>query len=146
VLQEISIAANEYAALIDYLSGQLPYEGCAALIGFGGGTDGPLRIVRIRPLANVAPDNRRGRFVADPREWTTLLFEAPTDGARLLGLAHSHPSAAPAPSAEDAGTLWHTLPTHWIVSFTAPARPVVRAYQIRPCLPAREQSLRIVHG
>lgn len=81
-------------------SAAAPAEGCALLLGSGGHD---WHLLRIWPALNSWPDpqERERRFSLDPREQLLAQRWARERGLQVLGAAHSHPAAAPHPSATD---------------------------------------------
>jgi proteasome lid subunit RPN8/RPN11 len=108
---QIRIGRQALTVLQRVLSAAAPEEGCALLLGEqGAGGDGggegqgdPWRLRWIWPCRNVwePPDERTRRFAIDPREQLLAQKWARSRGLLVLGTAHSHPTAAPVPSATD---------------------------------------------
>jgi len=78
-----------------------PLEGCALLLGRRHGTDLELR--RIWPCCNrwQPAEQRRQRFLLDPREQLQAQRWARQRDLLVLGAAHSHPTGPAVPSATD---------------------------------------------
>ena len=68
-----------------------PYEGCGLLLGRV--EDGVNVVERIRPMANVWPDQeeKRERFRIDEGEWVSAEMEAANQDLDIIGIFHSHP-------------------------------------------------------
>lgn len=80
-----------------------PREGCAVLLGRIG--DGDRVVERIEEARNRWPD-RDDRYLVDPGTLRRLMDAEAEGGARILGFAHSHPDAEPAPSETDRELAW----------------------------------------
>ncbi|MEI7027470.1 Mov34/MPN/PAD-1 family protein [Paenibacillus sp. y28] len=108
---------------------QLPYEACGALFGRRA-ADGWL-LTGWRGINNAAV-NPEEQFTLDPLQWVPLVMKQsvcmPGD-EQLLGVFHTHPAAAPIPSAADLQTTWHALPCHAIISFCSPGKPLAAFYR-----------------
>ncbi len=108
---EIRIGRQVLTVLQRVLAGAAPEEGCALLlgeIGPGGDAGGDRQsdvwwLRRIWPCRNVWEPvaERSRRFAIDPREQLLAQKWARNRGLLVLGTAHSHPKAAPVPSATD---------------------------------------------
>ncbi|WP_159881322.1 Mov34/MPN/PAD-1 family protein [Paenibacillus puerhi] len=109
----ISIQRAALQALLDHCNSSLPYEGCGLLFGYV--TDRP-QITSFVPVDNVASEPRHA-FRMSPQQLISALYNQPPGNGTLLGVAHSHPAGPAVPSADDLESHWHTLPSHWIVSF-----------------------------
>ncbi|NHN31243.1 Mov34/MPN/PAD-1 family protein [Paenibacillus agricola] len=68
------------------------------------------------------------QFSMDPVSLIPILTSKIGSGLEVVGIVHSHPTAAAIPSHEDLLTSWHQLPSHWIVSLQQPT-PYIAAYQ-----------------
>lgn len=80
-----------------------PSEGCGILLGKLHG-DG--RVVHRACPATNRWDGRRDRYRVDPELLARLLAEEDAGADRVLGFFHSHPDAAPVPSATDLDHAW----------------------------------------
>lgn len=81
-----------------------PDEACGLLLGTIS-NDGSVRVRQVVVVPNVAPERAR-RYVIEPRvllEWDRA---AQTSGWSIVGFFHTHPNAAPRPSATDAALAW----------------------------------------
>ena len=78
-----------------------PLEGCALLLGRRRNTD--LELERIWPCCNSwqPPEQRRERFLLDPREQLQAQRWARERDLQVLGAAHSHPTSPAVPSSTD---------------------------------------------
>ncbi len=92
-----------------------PAECCGALIGLAtAGRDAAepataahtdsVRVARVLPARNVAPDDRH--YVLAPEDVLRAEAEAVEVGLEVVGYYHSHPASAPLPSATDVETAW----------------------------------------
>jgi len=82
---------------------RFPEEACGLLVG--GQSAGAIAVAAVYESANVA-DDRRARFEVDPGLRLRLQRQARADGARVVGLFHSHPNGAPVPSETDRASIW----------------------------------------
>jgi len=124
--QHIYIPKHVYGEMIAYCASQLPHEACGILIGEI--VEDAASIHSFSPLLNV-DSNPRHRFTIDQAEWTRHLFRLAAKSKSIIGLVHSHPSSAPTPSSADLATEWHTICSHWIISYIEPCTPAVAAYR-----------------
>ena len=76
-------------------------EGCALLLGRRHDTE--LQLERIWPCCNSwqPPEQRRERFLLDPREQLQAQRWARERDLQVLGAAHSHPTSPAVPSSTD---------------------------------------------
>ncbi len=92
-----------------------PADCCGALIGLVAGEQpagepaegaqaGSVRIARVLPARNVAPDDRH--YIMAPEDVLRAEAEAVEVGLEVVGFYHSHPVSAPEPSATDVETAW----------------------------------------
>ncbi|SDC22625.1 Proteasome lid subunit RPN8/RPN11, contains Jab1/MPN metalloenzyme (JAMM) motif [Paenibacillus sp. UNCCL117] len=133
----ISIRQSVLRQLQHYCCDKLPLESCGLLFGaqaVAGEAAGTPLITRFVPIDNIAEDPKR-RFVMQPQQLISALYNQTRggdDGDALLGIAHAHPAGAAVPSREDLASLWHTLPSHWILSAAGHQEgspPQLRAYR-----------------
>lgn len=85
------------------LEAAYPAEGCGVLLGRV--EDGARVVERAEPAANRRED-RNDRYLVDPGTLRRLLEAEDRGGPRVLGFYHSHPDAAPRPSATDRAHAW----------------------------------------
>jgi [CysO sulfur-carrier protein]-S-L-cysteine hydrolase len=121
----VHIQAELYEKLLQHAKSALPNEACGIIIG-NSDTE-RVTAETFVPLRNHSSDPQR-HFEISPLEMITHLAN---DHHQIVGLFHSHPTAPPIPSKEDSETLWHTIPTHWIVSLQSPSRPELQIYEIK---------------
>lgn len=93
----IGVAARERLAALA-LAGY-PEEACGLLLGAAD------RVSEVWLLRNAAADRRR-HFQFDALEYMQAERLADSAGLRVLGVWHSHPDAAPEPSAMDKQEAW----------------------------------------
>ena len=112
-------------ALLEHCLAGLPNEACGYLVG----DPETGRVDRFVPITNAAASPTRFRF--EPHEQLAAEQAIDAAGEQVVGIAHSHPTGEPVPSAIDVadatqfdpfGTLLHVL--------VSPQRSEVRAYRI----------------
>lgn len=96
-----------------------PEECCGVLLGSDGGT--APRVEVVRELSNVHDDERRRRFLIDPRDYLAAEREARERGLVVLGFYHSHPDHPPEPSTFDRVHAWPNL--HYVIVGVAAGEP-----------------------
>lgn len=100
----LALTAAVAAALHRHAAAAYPAECCGFLLGPGQG----MLIDEAVPSANLAPDGGLDAFELDSALHLALQRRARDAGRRLIGFYHSHPGAAPIPSARDlAGAFDH---------------------------------------
>ncbi len=88
-----------------------PEECCGALLGR---SEGALaRVERALAIDNAREEQRRRRFLVDPRDYLAAEREARASGLELLGFYHSHPDHPPQPSEVDRLHAWPNL--HYVI-------------------------------
>lgn len=132
-----------YTNLIMHSSYKFPEEACGFILG-GQSQDinGELQALAFIPLRNCASDPRN-HFEINPKEMIPYLMDNKNP---VIGLFHSHPSAPPVPSHEDLQTLWHAIPTYWILSLQHPKQPELQLYQIKKATQTTYHKLPFVIG
>jgi proteasome lid subunit RPN8/RPN11 len=73
----------------------------------------PPRIELLREIQNVHEEERRRRFLIDPRQFLAAEKEARTRGLAVLGVYHSHPDHPAQPSEHDRQHAWPNL--HYVI-------------------------------
>jgi proteasome lid subunit RPN8/RPN11 len=96
-----------------------PEECCGVLLGRNGST--APRVEVVREFANVHEDERRRRFLIDPRDYLAAEREARERGLVVLGFYHSHPDHPPEPSTFDRVHAWPNL--HYLIVGVAAGVP-----------------------
>lgn len=114
-----------YNQILSHCMVHLPSEACGVLLGIQDVTK--IVIERFIPLSNVSMHPKSG-FEIDHLAWTRLLFESRTHDQHIIGIIHSHPDSHAIPSSADLQTLWHTIPTHWILSCINKGSPILKAF------------------
>ena len=135
----VRIRTELYDQLVQYCASKLPHEACGLIIGSNGDSAQASSFV---PIRNCAADPRR-HFAMSPQEMIPWLTDAANP---VIGIFHSHPAAPPIPSEADMETLWHTIPTHWILSLQSPLKPELQIHQIKKAPLASARKLSFVIG
>lgn len=94
-----------------------PMEACGFLLGTTELSE--IHVKVFEPIPNHSK-NPAIHFSMHPAQMIPLLMNNLPGGYHVVGILHSHPSAASTPSHEDLLTLWHNIPSHWIVSLQQP--------------------------
>ena len=83
-----------------------PDEVCGFLLGTQG--DGDKVVREVRPVANVweETEQRRRRFLIEPRDFLQAEGDARAAGWEILGFYHSHPDHPAEPSETDREAAW----------------------------------------
>ena len=103
----IVLTPEQTAAIRTHAERSYPEECCGVLIGRADVE--PLRVELVREIANAHEDERRRRFLLDPREHLAAQKEARARGQSVIGVYHSHPDHAPQPSDHDRRHAWPNL-------------------------------------
>ncbi|MBD0381106.1 Mov34/MPN/PAD-1 family protein [Paenibacillus sedimenti] len=120
----VHIRAELYNTIVQYALSMVPHEACGLITG---SIHYDIQTKSFIPLNNLAR-NPEHHFSMSPQEMIPFL----TDPANpVIGIFHSHPTAPALPSKADLETLWHTIPTHWILSLLKPSTPDLQIYQIK---------------
>lgn len=107
----IHLSRQLYDEMVAHSRHSLPNEACGLLIREASfSPSDELHIHSFIPLRNYAAHPTR-QFTINPIDMLPYLTDI---RSTIVGIFHSHPTAAPIPSAEDLLTLWHTIPTYWI--------------------------------
>jgi proteasome lid subunit RPN8/RPN11 len=104
-----------------------PNEACGVLTGIRR-SDG-LYIEEYYKLANISA-RPEYYFHIDPREWTEAWYHTNKKGRKVVGIFHSHAHTPAVPSPSDLQTMWHMLPSYWIVSLMDYELPTIRAFKL----------------
>ncbi len=99
----------------------LPFEACGFLTGHGTVAD------HFVPAPNMLES--RSEFQVEPSFLFEFFRRLRTDGREMVGIVHSHPTAAPVPSLRDLREAHYPRAAHVIVSL-AGERSEIRAYRI----------------
>lgn len=132
-MPRLALAKPIAREIVSHAAESFPAESCGALLAAAdGGTDdcgGAVRPSRYVRLRNVSGEAHRS-FVADPREWVTLVAGLAVRRERLIAVVHSHPGAPAELSGADAATMWRTVPFHVVVSVRQKSGPAeLRAWR-----------------
>lgn len=137
----VRIKEELYNDLIIHSSHKLPEEACGFILGeHSQDMNEELQALSFVPFRNCA-SNPRKHFKINPEEMIPYLMNSKIT---IIGLFHSHPSAPPIPSHEDLLTLWHAIPTYWILSLQYPNRPELQLYQIKKAIQTTYHKLSFV--
>jgi proteasome lid subunit RPN8/RPN11 len=123
----IQMNKSFYHILLEYSLRKLPEEACGFIVGTV--QNNILTASTFVPITNIA-HNLNESFVMDPIEVMHSL-NSQTKQSQIVGIFHTHPSAEALLSQEDLQTLWHTLPSHWILSLLQPEAPKLRIYKLK---------------
>ncbi|WP_027085255.1 M67 family metallopeptidase [Cohnella panacarvi] len=99
--------------LVETCRRRLPNEACGVVYGYR--TADELIPDGFAWIRNVAP-NAEEAFAFDPGEWIAACYEAQKNQRLIVGVFHSHPIGANAPSKRDEQSLvpWDS---YWIIGF-----------------------------
>ncbi|MFB0846366.1 M67 family metallopeptidase [Paenibacillus oleatilyticus] len=125
---QIRIRREVWSEMLSHCLEAMPREACGLLFGCLSAAGIPVALNYV-PIANAAA-NPLHSFELHPQELVRALYAA-GGKQELVGIVHSHPQTAPYPSDHDLATLWHTTPSHWIVSLRDPSLPEVKAFAFR---------------
>ncbi len=107
-----------------------PYEGCGLLLGVA--ENGRNRVIAIRPLPNVWPneEEKRVRFRIAPEDWRDAELDALAAGLDVVGIFHSHPDHPPVASPRDLA--WAAWPGYsYLITEVRAGRPLgSRSWQL----------------
>ncbi|NHW36716.1 M67 family metallopeptidase [Paenibacillus aceris] len=132
-----------YNQLLQHSLQKLPEEACGLILGeHSPSANGSLFAHALIPLHNCANDPR-GHFELSPNEMIPYLTDSQNP---VIGLFHSHPTAPAIPSELDLQTLWHTIPTYWILSLQHMHNPELLLYQIKKAVSTGYHKLSFVIG
>lgn len=140
----VHLTRKLYDEFVSYSTNSLPNEACGIILGEAYPARDELHALSFVPLRNRAVSPLH-HFVIDPIELLPYLTNT-VHKHPLIGLFHSHPTAAPIPSAEDLQTEWHTLPSYWILSLQHTANPDLQVYQLKKTTTTAYHKLSFVIG
>jgi len=109
------------------LAAAYPNEGCGLLVGRR--QDDRVEVTALAPSANLAPDPAH-RFEIDPALRLRLQRELRGSGEDIVGLYHSHPDGAAAPSDTDARMAWEPELIWLIAAVRADGVAALRAWRL----------------
>lgn len=123
----VHLESELYMQLLQFSLQKTPEEACGLILGELSSSTGVLLASSFVPMRNCSTTPRT-HFELSPVEMIPFLTNSQNP---VIGLFHSHPAAPAIPSAADLQTLWHAIPSHWILSLTHPERPELLLYQIK---------------
>ncbi|NQX61539.1 Mov34/MPN/PAD-1 family protein [Paenibacillus qinlingensis] len=139
----IHLSRQLYDEMVSHSMRSLPNEACGILTQEASLTPSDeLQIHTFIPLHNYAADPTQ-QFAILPSDILPYLIDK---RRRIVGIFHSHPTAASIPSAEDLSTLWHTIPTYWILSLQHKERPNLQVYSLKKTTTTAYHKLSFVIG
>jgi proteasome lid subunit RPN8/RPN11 len=98
---------RQVAAIRRHGEADYPAEACGLI---GGAVEADRKVVlQLVPLANQRTDSARNRYLIDPLSFRRAQERLDRDGLEVIGVYHSHPDHAPAPSAFDREHAWPWL-------------------------------------
>lgn len=106
---ELILTQPDYARLIELAKLELPYEACALL---GQVTEGRFRRLSVYPVPNAFRSPISFCIRRESRDQVTRRMQS--DGVRLAGCFHSHPTEGPEPSWLDRQSI-RMFPVYWLI-------------------------------
>ena len=98
---------RQVAAIRRHGEADYPAEACGLI---GGAVEADRKVaLQLVPLANQRTDSARNRYLIDPMSFRRAQERLDRDGLEVIGVYHSHPDHAPAPSAFDREHAWPWL-------------------------------------
>lgn len=104
-----------------------PQEVCGLLVGRC--ADGEVRVHEIAAARNAEPRRKADRYTLDPQDWLRADLRARARGEDIVGVWHSHPDAAAAPSAFDRACAWEGW-SYLIVAVTGEGAGELRSWRL----------------
>jgi proteasome lid subunit RPN8/RPN11 len=120
----VVIPRSILAEILTHLRTAYPDEGCGLL----GGKDG--KVLKHYPTNNVEPENKRIRYLIDPKQQLEAEAEIDANDWELTAIYHSHTFTPAYPSPTDVRTAYYPDSYYIIVSFMEYNTPDIRAYKI----------------
>ena len=136
----VYVTKTVYDDIISYSLHKLPNEACGLLLGEA--SPSQTHVHTFIPLHNPAIDPTR-HFIIHPIDMLPYLTN---NNRSVVGIFHSHPKAAPIPSNEDLDTLWHTIPTYWILSLQDIEKPNLQIFRLKKTTTTEYHKLSFVIG
>ena len=100
----IRISTTQLEKIKSHLESCYPEEGCCILLGV---LENDIKVLKEAvPIKNVASDNRKRRYLIDPKEYSSIEKEAAKNSLEIIGIAHSHPGHPSIPSEFDNQHAW----------------------------------------
>jgi proteasome lid subunit RPN8/RPN11 len=87
----IEIAPSAQADMNAHAERAFPEECCGTLLGHDR-DDGVREVTRVLPVENTKDENRKRRYLIDPRALLAAEKEARAAGLDVVGIYHSHPN------------------------------------------------------
>jgi proteasome lid subunit RPN8/RPN11 len=122
-LNSLRISQGLLRTVIAHCRREAPKEACGLLAGKSG------RAFCALPMPNVATDPERTYLVESEAQLSAFRYMAGR-GWELIGIYHSHPTAAAIPSSGDIEQAHYPEALHLIVGLRTPAKPDVRLYRL----------------
>jgi proteasome lid subunit RPN8/RPN11 len=123
-MSSLSVSRAVDRLIRDHAARAYPDECCGVLLG-----SPALGIIEALPAENSAPGDLDRRFLLSAGEFRDAETRAAAAGLSLLGIYHSHPDAAPVPSAVDLEHAWPNL-SYFIVSVTSGRADEIRSWRL----------------
>lgn len=108
--------------IVAHARAEAPDECCGLLIGTADLIDGSAR-------ARNLSQQRRSRYLIDPRDHFSAIRLARASGRDVVGAYHSHPGGSPVPSPTDLAEAVYRAFLYLIVGADGPS-PEIRAYRL----------------
>ncbi len=121
--------------MISHAKTDTPNECCGLLAGKDGKIEEIYRIANLPAddpkIADMkVPQDRRFRYVMDPKEQLKAFKTMRKNGTELSGIYHSHPHSPAYPSATDVRLAFYPDVHYLIISLEVKEKPEVRGFQI----------------
>jgi len=131
----IQISKKVLEGMISHARQEAPEECCGLLAGDDEGISEIYRIPNLPSdhpsiLDLKVPEDRRFRYVMDPKAQVRAFKKMRQSCTRLQGIYHSHPHSKAYPSATDIRLAYYPEVHYLIISLEQPERPQVRAFRI----------------
>jgi len=131
----IRIPEKIIQAMIDHATQEAPNECCGLLAGKEKEVRGIYRVSNLpsdHPSISdlKVPEDRRFRYVMDPKEQINAFKKMRESGIHLLAIYHSHPHSPAYPSKTDIRLAYYPDVHYLIISLEQKKKPPVRAFRI----------------
>jgi proteasome lid subunit RPN8/RPN11 len=132
---ELKISKAILDEMISHAESEAPFECCGLLAGKEGKIEEIYQIVNLPEddpkIADMeVPQDRRYRYVMDPKEQLKAFKTMRKNGTELSGIYHSHPHSPATPSATDVRLAFYPDVIYLIISLEIKEKPEVRGFQI----------------
>ena len=121
----IRLDSQLYDELVQYAKDHLPEEACGLIAGEEEGENKVIK--KIYFLENI--DHAEDHFTMGPKDQLSAIKDMRTNGYKVLGNWHSHPSSPSRPSVEDIRLAYDKNASYMILSFLT-AAPVINSFHI----------------